>query len=396
MQLKHIAFYLFCLLFASNTFASDKTSRVTLNMNTDWAFYRGDMPNGQAVNLDDSQWIPAVVPHVMQLEKKHCGGDGIYDGIGWYRRYFNMPAEYKNKRVTVSFEGVMTSCDVFMNGEKLTDHFGGYMGFVVDITDKINWNGNNVLAVRVSAEYDSLTPPGKPQDRMDFYYYSGIYRDVFMTVTDNLFITDVLEEDVVAGGGIFVTYPQVSKEQATVNVKTHVRNNYNAARKFELLTKLIDKSGKVVKQHNKAFNLSAKADSHIVQDIVVNNPQLWHPYNPNMYTLVSEVKVGGKIVDEIKTEIGIRTIKYTTEKGFFINGEWLYMRGTNRHQAYQNVGDAASNSMQVRDVIDMKRGGHNAVRAAHYPQDPAFLDACDKYGMLVDECIPGWQYCNTD
>lgn len=132
------------------------------------------------------------------------------------------------------------------------------------------------------------------------------------------------------------------------------------------------------------------------QDLFVNQPALWHPYTPNLYTLRTQLLSKDKVLDETTRKIGIRTIRYTAEEGFFINGEKLYMRGANRHQAFANVGDAASNSMQVRDVIDLKRGGYNAVRAAHYPNDPAFLEACDRYGLLVVECIPGWQFYNPD
>ena len=134
----------------------------------------------------------------------------------------------------------------------------------------------------------------------------------------------------------------------------------------------------------------------VEQDLFVNQPALWHPYTPNLYTLRTQLLSEDKVLDETTRKIGIRTIRYTAEEGFFINGEKLYMRGANRHQAFANVGDAASNSMQVRDVIDLKRGGYNAVRAAHYPNDPAFLEACDRYGLLVVECIPGWQFYNPD
>ena len=194
--------------YSCNTAAS--SGREILDMNTDWAFYRGEVEEGSRTELDDSGWMPVTLPHIMQLETKHCGGNSIYDGIGWYRRYFKLPAKYKDKRIVVSFEGVMTNCDVYLNGQKLTEHHGGYMGFVADLTDRIDWNGNNVLAVRVSAEPDPLTPPGKPQDKMDFYYYSGIYRDVRMVVTDKVYITDPLQEDIVAAGGQFVTFPEVT------------------------------------------------------------------------------------------------------------------------------------------------------------------------------------------
>ncbi|MDL2255537.1 DUF4982 domain-containing protein [Parabacteroides sp. OttesenSCG-928-G06] len=373
-----------------------QTARTHLNMNSDWAFYRGDVADGARIGLDDSGWIAASLPHIMQLEKKHCGGDIIYDGVGWYRRYFTLSEEYKEKRIVISFEGVMNACDVYMNEERVATHHGGYVGFVCDVSDAINWSGNNLLAVRVSAEHDPLTPPGKPQDRMDFYYYSGIYRDVEMVITDKLYVTDALEEDEVAGGGLFVTYPEVTKETARVHVKTQLRNHYETAKEGHLRTLLVDEKHKIITDQTTPFTLNANGNTTIEQDLTVDNPSLWHPYSPYLYGLRTEVVVDGEVVDDQYTPVGIRTIAYTTEDGFFINGEKLYLRGTNRHQAYQNVGDAASNSMQERDVIDMKRGGFNAVRAAHYPQDPAFLDACDKYGLLVVECIPGWQYFLND
>lgn len=371
-------------------------SRVQFNMNTDWGFWRGDVKDGESVSFDESKWMPATIPHIMQLEKKHCGGDLIYSGIGWYRRHFTIAPTNKGKKIWVSFEGVMTSCNVYLNGKQVAVNHGGYIGFVADLTDKINFNGDNVLAVRVSAEPDPLTPPGKPQKNLDFYYYSGIYRDVSLFITDPLYITDPVSGNGAKSGGIFVTYPKVSKEQADVNVSTHLRNESPVAQKALLITSLIDNNGKTISRKETETTIPANSGSYINLDMIVKKPRLWHPFSPNRYVLNVQVKVGNRVVDEMKQNIGIRTIKFTTERGFFINGEHLYLRGANRHQSFPYVGDAASNSMQERDVIEMKRGGFNAVRAAHYPNDPAFLEACDKYGLLVVECIPGWQYFNTD
>lgn len=128
-------------------------------MNTGWAFHRGEVESGGQPGLDDSGWIAATIPHIMQLEKKHCGGDIIYDGVGWYRRTFRVPSQYKDKQIKISFEGVMNACEVYLNGQKISAHRGGYVGFVTDITTRINWDRDNLLAVRVSAEYDPLTPP---------------------------------------------------------------------------------------------------------------------------------------------------------------------------------------------------------------------------------------------
>ena len=370
--------------------------RITFNMNNDWAFFRGETENGQEVGLDDSQWIPATVPHIMQLEKKHCGGNVIYDGIGWYRRYFKLPKSYEGKRIAISFEGVMNACELFVNGHKVSEHKGGYIGFTSDISDYIDWGNNNLLALRVSAEYDSLTPPGKPQDRLDFYYYSGIYRDVKMVVSDKLHISDELEANQVAGGGLFITYPKVDKEEASVAIRTHLENKHEASRNGVVQCLLKNARGRIVAEQETPFSLKGGDNCHLEQTLTISKPLLWHPYHPNLYQLECRVKVDGNIVDSRTETIGIRTIHYERDKGFFINGEHLYLVGANRHQSFPYVGDAASNSMQERDVIDMKRGGYNAVRAAHYPQDPAFLAACDKYGLLVVECIPGWQYFNEN
>ena len=392
-----IFFFCSMLVFCSfPALAGEAEARVVLNMNTGWAFHRGEVESGGQPGLDDSGWIAAIITHIMQLEKKHCGGDIIYDGVGWYRRTFRVPSQYKDKQIKISFEGVMNACEVYLNGQKISAHRGGYVGFVTDITTRINWDRDNLLAVRVSAEYDPLTPPGKPQAGMDFYYYSGIYRDVEMVISDPLHITHALEEDEVAGGGIFVTYPVVGKEKAVTHVKAHVRNEGKRKRKAQLRTQLIDKSGKIVACQLTPFRLSAGEAIHLEQNLEIVHPSLWHPYDPNLYTLQNEIVENGKVVDCHTESIGIRTIAYTRDGGFYINGESLYLRGANRHQAFAHIGDAAANSMQERDVIDLKRGGCNAVRAAHYPQDPAFLAACDKYGLLVVECIPGWQYFKND
>lgn len=390
------AFLLALLIGLNNACTKETSPRINLNMNTDWAFYRGDILGGEKLEVSDAGWMPAIVPHIMQLEKKHCGGNSIYDGVGWYRRYFKLPDTYKNKRVAVSFEGVMTGCELFVNGTKVTEHKGGYIGFTTDISPYIKYGENNLLAVRVSAEYDSLTPPGKPQDRLDFYYYSGIYRDVNMIVSDKLHITDELEADKVAGGGLFVTYPKVDKQEALVQVQTNLKNGHPGGRTGKLLSLLKDKNGRLVAKEETPFTLAPNEDCDLVQTLQVKQPELWHPYTPNLYQLENLVLVEDSVVDSRMETIGIRTIRYTRDEGLYINGEQLYLYGANRHQSYPNVGDAASNSMQEREVIDMKRGGYNAVRAAHYPQDPAFLAACDKYGLLVVECIPGWQYFNED
>lgn len=193
-----------------------------------------------------------------------------------------------------------------------------------------------------------------------------------------------------------MTFPEVTKDKARTHLATHVRNLTDKDQALSVFSQLVDSAGHVIAEAETPVTLHKQSDRTVEQDLIVNQPALWHPYTPNLYTLRTQLLSEDKVLDETTRKIGIRTIRYTAEEGFFINGEKLYMRGANRHQAFANVGDAASNSMQVRDVIDLKRGGYNAVRAAHYPNDPAFLEACDRYGLLVVECIPGWQFYNPD
>lgn len=381
-------------LFPATVLAEDikANNRQILNFNSDWGFYRGDLDGAEAIDYDDEAFANVTVPHTMNLEKKHCtGSNSTYKGIGWYRRYFTVDPKNEGQNINIDFEGVMIDSDVYLNGEKVYTRNGGYVGFSVDISDKVKFGETNVLAVRVSNLDNPDTPPGKPENSMDFHYYGGIYRDVTMRITDNLYISDSLQADKTASGGVFVTYPEVSKEEASVNVKTHVQNDGAAAANTTVLSKLLDADGNVVAQaETAAKNIAAGGDFQFDQTFTVTNPNLWHPDHPYLYTIVSEVHNNGTLVDSTSTKAGIRTIKYDAQ-GFYINGEKLYLRGANRHQCYQTVGDAASNSMQARDAYQMKANGFNAVRAAHYPQDPAFLAACDEVGLLVIECQPGWQ-----
>ena len=377
---------------------AEKTEgREVLNMNQSWGFYRGDLEGAWKVDFDDSSFANVTVPHTMRLEKKHCnGGNATYKGIGWYRRYFSAEESWKGKKVSLNFEGVMTESDIYLNGEKIYTRNGGYMGFAVDITDKIKWDTTNVLAIRVSSADNPDTPPGKPDASLDFHYYGGIYRDVTMTITDPIHITDALKEDKVASGGILVSYENVSKSSADIQVKTHVRNEADKDASLTVVQTLKDKQGKTVLENEKKQELKAGDDVQTVQTMKVDDPKLWNTDNPYLYSLVTGVYEEGKLLDEVTTKIGIRTIAYKSD-GFYLNGEHVYLRGANRHQSYQNIGDAAPNSMQYRDALQMKENGFNAVRATHYPQDPAFLDACDELGLLVIECQPGWQnFTNTD
>lgn len=395
------AFFL-SVLFTSYGFSQTPAAspRLSLNFNTNWAFFRGDAPGAEAIKYNDENWTAVSIPHTMRLEPKHNGGNNNYTGIGWYRRYFKIDKASLGKRITLNFDGVQKNCAVFLNGEKLKEHFGGYLAFNVDISDKVRYGTNNVLAVRVSNQDDPLTPPGKAQAKMDFLYYGGIYRSVTLQFSNKIHISDALEAKKIAGGGLFVSFPKVDKQKAEVSIKTHVVNRSNSTANLKVLTIIQDKNGQKIATVSSESLLAGHSDQEYVQKLTVLKPKLWHPDHPHLYQLLSKIYDGKTLVDLKVTSIGIRTISFASANGkadgFYLNGEKLYLRGANRHQSYQNIGDAASESMQWRDAIQLKKGGFNSVRASHYPQSPVFLDACDQLGLLVIECEPGWQFFNKD
>jgi beta-galactosidase len=374
---------------------SGQQTRTVLNFNTNWAFQRGDVNGGEKITCNDKEWAGISIPHVMRIEKKHNGGNAVYQGVGWYRRYFRLSPDYRDKRITICFDGVQTTAAVYLNGQRIATHTGGYMGFVIDISQHIDFEKDNVLAVRVTNTDNPQIPPGKPQSKLDFNYFGGIYRNVSLIVTEKVFISHPLEANKVAGGGVFITYPAVNKNMATVNIKTNIvnatRNPVNAL----LKTTLVDSNGIAVATAGSSQHIPGQTDMDMQQLLTVNHPQLWHPDHPYLYHLVSVVYKDNAPVDSLITATGIRNISFGAD-GCYINGEKLYLRGANRHQAYEYIGDAAADNMQYMDALQLKKGGFNAVRAAHYPQSPAFLDACDKTGLLVIECQPGWQFFSKD
>ncbi|RYX80208.1 DUF4982 domain-containing protein [bacterium] len=377
-----------------------QSPRQQLNFNTNWAFHKGDLPHAEEMGFDDSSWDGVTIPHVMHIEQKHNGGGNVFQGIGWYRRHLNLPGKYKNKRLTIHFDGVQMNCEVFLNGDKLAQHFGGYMGFSVDITAKLLFGRDNVLAVKVTNTDDPQTPPGKPMRKLDFNYYGGIYRNFHLVATEPLYISDPLEANKIAGGGLLVSYENVSPQKATVKIQTHIVNAHNRPLKTKLVTSLLDKNNRKVGQTIEEYAIPAQGEQLFHQQLQVSSPKLWHPDHPYLYRLVSSLYASNQLLDEQSTKIGIRSLSFTSPQGkpdgFYLNGEKLYLRGANRHQAYQYVGDAASDSMQYRDARQLKAGGFNSVRASHYPASPAFLDACDELGLLVIECQPGWQFYSGD
>lgn len=350
-------------------------------------FNQLSMGNWEKINLPHTPFVePLVVLHQWQ-------------GICYYRKILNVSKKEIDKQLWLEFEGAMHLADVWVNGQHLIQHSCGYTPFVVDVTGMLHADRGNEILVRLDNRNNPLIPPGKPLETLDFCYYGGLYRDVNLIVKHPVHITHPIMANEVAGGGIFVTYPYVSKQEAEIKVKTQVSNKVGTQRHLTIRHTLYEWSkkkgrGKKVALVESPLVLAAGTTQHHTQQFTVNNPKLWYPDSPALYVLRTEVMDGRKVTDCEDTRIGIRRIEMTREKGFVINDKPLKLEGSNRHQEYPYVGNAISDQAQYRDMYQIRDNGFNTVRLGHYPQDPSVLEACDELGLLVIEPIPGWQFFN--
>ncbi|WP_291859067.1 glycoside hydrolase family 2 TIM barrel-domain containing protein [Marinilabilia sp.] len=366
--------------------------------NNDWEFVKGAQVGdvGLLFSSDDStKWEKVTIPHTAHIEPLVLK-ERQWQGTSFYKKSFTVPASLNGKHVAVKFEGAMQVADVYLNGKHLMTHEGGYLPFYYDLSNELKYGDENILLVKLNNEDNPLVPPGKPIDDLDFNWFSGIYRNVWLFVKDQVHISDPIEAGKVAGGGLFVTYSEVSGEKATVNLKVDVVNDGQKAVEVSLNTNLVDADGNNVASGSARLQmLNAGTHLEMKTSFDVEDPQLWSPDNPNLYQLNVEVLNNGKVVDKVTETIGIRTFKWTAGE-FILNGEPLFLRGTNRHQEYPYIGYALSDNAHYRDAYKIKQAGFNFVRLSHYPHSKSFMQACDELGLLTMDAIPGWQFFGNE
>ena len=370
--------------------AGETAGRSVISFNNDWLFYKGEWPEGQDVDADDSQWLYVNTPH----STIHYTPENYYHedlGVYWYRRHFTVDAAMEGRQMILTFEGAMQEATVWLNGQELGVHQGGYTQFAFDITDHVLIGEENVLAVRLDTRPNTSYAPGK--DNPDFQYFGGIYRDVYLTVTDPVYITDPIESDTVAGGGVFLTAPAVSQDSATVNAKTEVENTGASAADVTLRTQILD-GQTVVATREDRYTIPAGEKYTFTQDLTVEEPKLWSLNAPELYTVRSTVVMDGAEVDLVDTTYGIRKVEWKRD-GFYLNGEKTELVGVNLHSETYMLGNAQSDDAIFAEIKRLREHGFNFVRMAHYPHDPAFYEACDRYGVAVLDCLAGWQYFNS-
>jgi beta-galactosidase len=297
----------------------------------------------------------------------------VVGGTGWYRKHFALNPGDAGKRVLVRFEGVYMNSDVWINGHHAGNHPYGYTPFEFDLTPHLKPAGQpNVLAVRVRNE-------GK---NTRWYSGSGIYRHCWLTLTEPIHVST---------GGLFVTTPEVSKEKALVKISSEVRNGIGADAALEVRARVVDAQGKTLRETASPARVVAGETSVVAQSVELRAPRLWSLEDPALYRVEVEIVSAGKTLDRAATRFGIRKIEVDAENGFRLNGRSLKLKGGCVHHDNGPLGAVAIDRAEERRVELLKANGFNAIRTAHNPPSSAFLDACDRLGVLViDETFDCW------
>ena len=349
-------------------------------MDFGWRFTLGDPPNAEKPTFDDTAWRQLNVPHDWSIEgpwskDNPSGSAGGYApiGIGWYRKSFHVPSEFKGRRVLLEFDGVFNRSDIWVNGRKVGHNEYGYIGFECDLTPWIHLDRDNVIAVRV----DNLLQASR------WYTGSGIYRHVWLTVTSPVHV---------ANWGTFVTTPRILAAEAQVNIVTTLRNDSDESRRLSLVTKLIDPTGKLVTSTESALEIAPRAEFSAQQTSTVPNPRIWTLEVPMLYRAISEVREGGSLSDTYETPFGVRSIGFDVNNGFMLNSTRVILKGVCLHDDLGALGAATYESGIERRLKILKTIGVNAIRLSHDAHSPEMLDLADGLGLLVfDEAFDKWE-----
>ena len=356
------------------------SGRTVYNFNLGWRFHRGDVAGAEAAVFDDLQWEVVSIPHSVQLMPSEASGCRNYQGIAWYRKRFVVPESTEGKDVSIHFEAAMGKQVLYLNGNKVGEHQGGYLPFSLNLTDQGVIAGDTcVVAVMVDNSNDKTFPPGKPQYTLDFSYHGGIYRDVSLISVSPIHISTTHY----ASSGVYVNTPEITEEKALVDICTMLSNTQAERSKIFVEHKIYSATGECVATSKKKVIVNTEREQAFNIQIVVNHPELWEIERPNLYRLQTCLWD-----NEVSNTFGIRTCSFSAEKGFELNGKAVKLLGTNRHQCHLGMGNALKDEMHVRDIELLHAMGGNFLRIAHYPQDEMVLAACNRLGIVTSVEIP--------
>jgi beta-galactosidase len=351
-----------------------------LNFDAGWRFFKGEAAGAGEAGFDDAHWTTLRLPHDWAIDgpfdphlNPHTGALPIF-GTGWYRKRFTLPENAKGRQFEVQFDGAMSNATVWLNGHELGHRPYGYISFAFDLTPYLNFGSKeNVLAVRL-----------EPEDHSSRWYPgAGIYRNVWLAVTGPVHV---------AHWGTYVTTPAITNEKAAVSVRTEIANQSGQEAKITLETLVVDAVGRTVAKTANDATIPAGGSQTVAAGLTIARPQRWDIDRPYLYTVVSEVMDGQRVVDRYTTPLGIRTVVFDAKKGFLLNGRHVKLQGVCDHHDLGALGAAVNRRATERHLEILRGAGVNAIRTSHNPPSPELLELCDRMGFVVmDEAFDMWR-----
>ena len=379
---RFIGFTIVLLSSMQPAFTQGSMARMVTSFDDSWLFLKDEAKGAEQLSFNDASWKKVNVPHDWSIEgpynrdnKTGRGGGYLPAGIGWYRKYFELPVIYKSKKVFIEFDGVMANSDVWINGFHLGKRPYGYISFEYDLTGHLNFEKGkkNVIAVRAD---NSLQPASR------YYTGAGIYRHVHLKVLNPVHIEH---------WGSFITTPEVSSSEAKVNISTSVVNESGDKKLVTVITTILDKSNNFGKGTEMSHDILPGGSFTFLQTLHVVNPKRWSLEDPYLYKAATIVKFGKDGLDDKTTYFGLRSAKFEAATGFWLNDKNIKLKGVCLHHDGGAVGAAVPLAVWERRLKLLKEVGANAIRTSHNPVAPEFLDLCDRMGFLVmDETFDTW------
>jgi beta-galactosidase len=350
--------------------------RVKENINSGWQFYKGEIKPGSE---SAQNWEKINLPHTWNALDMLDDEPGYYRGTAWYRREFTISPQFQDKQIWICFEGANQDAEVFMNGQPVGEHLGGYTAFNFNITPYLQ-NDKNLLEVKLSNAHNPDVPPVGG----DLGHFGGIYRNVYLLGVNDICI----DPGFYASPGILVSIPHITDSNAELNIKARLNSSQDITVVIE--HEILDPAGRSVVLISSPHN-TREGCYFLGEEVIKINEgiQRWSPLTPVLYTLVSRIKAGnsGILLDEVKNQIGFRSIEITEKQDLVLNGSPLFIKGIGKHQDFYKMGYAVPDDILEEDIRLLKETGANLVRS-HYPLSPSTYNVCDQSGVLVWAKIP--------
>lgn len=353
--------------------------RAVASLNDGWRFHLGDAPGAESEAFRDDGWAAVSLPHTWNAQDGQDGGNNYFRGTGWYRRHFEASPAWAGREVYIQFDGANRRTDVYLNGQLLGTHTGGFARFRFDASGYLK-PGDNLLAVRVNNEVN-----GVPPTAADFTFFGGIYRGVSLLVTDRLQV----ETMDYASPGVYLKQEHVSRERADLSVTTKLANHERRAADLTVRVVVADARGRRVKESESNVKVEAGGRAEAVARLALARPHLWDGLrDPYLYKVFAEVYEGRRLRDRVEQPLGLRFFSVDPDAGFFLNGTHVDLHGVNRHQDRPNKGWAISEADEREDFALIREVGASAIRVAHYQQSQLWYSLADEQGVVMWAEIP--------